>query len=132
MGARPAQYGVDDAVFDGESRDDDSTAPGSQLATVGTFASCVEDDNDGVNDNGFVDTLSGGVSINDVVVVCNDDFFVNGDGCCDSRPHDFDCGCASCLDDDDDDENVTLSTPILDVGNDGSEDDGVTSATPTF
>ena len=36
----------DDAVFDSESRDDDSTMPGSQLATVGMFASCVENDND--------------------------------------------------------------------------------------
>ena len=35
-----------DAVFDSESRDDDSTMPGSQLVTVGMFASCVEDGND--------------------------------------------------------------------------------------
>jgi hypothetical protein len=118
-----------DAVFDSESRDGDGTVPGSQLATVGMFASCVEDDNDGVNDNGFVDTSSGGVSIDGVIVVCNNDVFVNDNDCSDSWSHDFDCGCA---DNDDDDENVPPSTPTLDVGNDDSEYNDVTSATPTF
>ena len=103
--------------------------PGPQLATVCMFASCVEDDNDGVNDNGFVGTSSGGVSIDGIIVVCSNDVFVNDSDCSDPWSHDFDCGCA---DDDDDGENVPPSTPTLDVGNDDSEYKDVTSATPTF
>jgi hypothetical protein len=103
----------DDAVFDSESRDDDDTEPGSQLATVCMFAWCVDDGNDGVNDNGFVDMSSGGVSIDGVIVVCNNDVFVNDNDCSDSWSHDFDCACA-------------------DDGNDDSEYNDVTSVTPTF
>ncbi len=129
MGARPAQYGVDDAVFDSESRDDDSTVPGSQLSTVGACALCVENDNDGFNNNGFVDASSGGVSIDDVIVVCKDDFFVNDNDCSDSWSHGFDCGCA---DNDDDVDNVLPSTPTLDVSDDDCECNDVTSATTIF
>jgi hypothetical protein len=129
VGARPVRYGVDDAVFDIVSRGGDNTVPGSRLPTVSACALCVKDDDDGVNDNGFVDTLSGGVSIDGVIVVCNNDVFVNDNDCSDSWPHEFDCGCA---DNDDDDENVPPSTPTLDVGNDDSEYNDVTSATPTF
>ena len=38
--------GANYAVFDSESRDDDSTMPGPQLVTVGMSASCVGDGND--------------------------------------------------------------------------------------
>ncbi len=129
MDMRSARFGVDNAVFDSESRDNDSAVPGSQLTDVCMFASCVENDNDVVNDNGFVDTSSGGVSIDGVIVVFNNDVFVNDNDCSDSWSHDFDCGCAG---NDDDDENVPSSTPTLDVGNDDSEYNDVTSATPTF
>ena len=121
--------GANDAVFDSESRDDDSTVPGSQLATVCMFASCVEDDNDEVNDNGFVDTSSGGVSIDVVIVVCNNDVFVNDNDCSGSWSHDLDCGCA---DNDDDDENVPSSTPTLDVIDDDCGYNDVTSTTTIF
>ncbi len=63
MGARSARFGVVDAVFDSESRDNDSAVPGSQLTDVCTCALCVNDDNGGINDDDFVD---------------------NGTDCCDS------------------------------------------------
>ena len=61
--------------------------------------------------------------------MCNNDVFVNDNDCSGSWSHDLDCGCA---DDGDDVDNDPSSTPTLDVGNDDSEYNDVTSATPTF
>ena len=61
--------------------------------------------------------------------MCNNDVFVDDSDCSDPWSHDFDCACA---DDDDDVDNDPSSTPTLDVGNDNSEYNDVTSATPTF
>ncbi len=47
---------------------------------MGTCALCVEDDDDVFNDSGYVDTSSGGVSIDDVIVVSKDDVFANDKG----------------------------------------------------
>ena len=55
MDMRSARFGVDNAVFDSESRDNDSAVPGSQLTDVFTCALCVNDDNGGINDDDFVD-----------------------------------------------------------------------------
>ncbi len=61
--------------------------------------------------------------------MCKNDVFVNDNDCSDPWSHDLDCGCA---DDGDDVDNDPSSAPTLDVGNDDSEYNDVTSATPTF
>jgi len=61
---------------------DDDTVPGSQLVTVDTCASCIDDD--GFDDNDLVDLSFVDVGVNDVNVVCEDGSFNDDDNCRDT------------------------------------------------